>query len=117
MSNSLLPLRDTEFWWLRYGLGIIAPLALAAGSLCSLFSGHSYAIWSDRHRGIYLVPVGGEQAVLMGASYLGFAIILFANCFAQYHDKMGFYYQWILAPGALLAGGGAIWCSLIFLFQ
>ncbi len=119
MSNRQLPLSDTDFWWLRYGLGIMLPIALAAWSLYSLVSGHSYAIWSDRHHFLFLyfMPVTGEQAVIMGLAYLGMAVMLFANCYAQYHEKMGYYYQWIMAPGALLAGGGIIWCSLIVLIQ
>lgn len=115
MSNSQLPIGDTDFWWLRYGLGIAAPILLFLSGIYSVISLHSYAIWAGRGYGIHLVAVSGKQAILMGVSYMGIALALFANCYAQYHDKMGFYYQWILAPGAILAGGGIMWCSWIFL--
>jgi hypothetical protein len=116
MSNGLLPMNDTDFWWLRYGLGLALPVALAAWGAYSILTHHSYAIWAMRYR-FWFVRVEGEQAVLMGVAYIGMALMLFAHCYAQYHEKMGFYYQWLLAPGALLAGGGVMWCSWIFLFH
>jgi hypothetical protein len=114
----MLPLNDTDFWWLRYGLGIALPIVFFISGICSLVSLHSYAVWRGMGgRGIQLIPVQGEQAILMGAAYLGIAMMLFANCYAQYHEKMGFYYERILGPGAILAGGGILWCSWIFLVR
>jgi hypothetical protein len=115
MSKGLPPIADADFWWVRYAGGLVAPLLLALWGGYSVLSQHSYAIWALRAR-IRFVPVTGEQAVLMGVAYLGVGIALFANCYAQYHQKMAYYYQWILAPGALMAGGGILWCSSIFLF-
>ena len=111
---------DTNFWWVRYFCGLMLPLITIVYSIYSLIFRHSYSIWfnigiSSGSRGIWFVPVRGEQAVLMGVAYLGVAFMLFANCYAQYHEKMGYYYQWILAPGALMAGVGFFWCSWIFL--
>jgi hypothetical protein len=115
VSESQLPLNDTDFWYLRYGLGIVLPLVIAAYGIYSLVSGHSFTIWGlTGRRSLHLIPVQGEQAYLMGMTYLGIALMLFASCYAQYHEKMGFYYQWILAPGALAAGLGEAWCSWIF---
>jgi hypothetical protein len=105
---------DTNFWWLRYFCGLALPLVLIIWGIYSMISLHSYAIWALRGY-LRFVPVEGEQAVLMGVAYLGMALMLFANCYAQYHEKMGFYYQWLLAPGAILAGGGIMWCAWIFL--
>jgi hypothetical protein len=110
---------DTNFWWLRYFCGWALPLLLVFWGIHSIISLHSYAIWFNV--GVYgksliaFVPVEGKQAVLVGVAYMGIALALFANCYAQYHEKMGFYYQWILATGALLAGVGFFWCSWIFL--
>ena len=89
-----------------------------AWGIYSIITLHSYAISGTgfRYRWPHLVPVEGKQAVLMGGAYTGFALVLFANCYAQYHEKMGYYYQWLLASGALLAAGGIVWCSWIFLF-
>lgn len=116
MSNSLLPLNDTDYWCLRYVMGITLPMIFIADGLYSVLTRHSYTVWSlARH--LRVVPVQGEQAVLMGVAYLGVAIALFANCYMQYHEKMGFYSLWILALGALLAGGGELWCSWIFLVR
>ncbi|HEV3271849.1 MAG TPA: hypothetical protein VGZ93_06685 [Candidatus Methylacidiphilales bacterium] len=115
MPNRQLPLNDTDFWWLRYVLGIAVPVVLTMWGIYSIVTRHSYAIWALRYS-LRFVPVEGKQAILMGVAYLGIAIILFANCYAQYHDKMGFYYQWILAPGVIMAGGGIFWCGSIFLF-
>ena len=114
MSNSLLPMNNTDFWWIRYGLGILAPLVLAAIGLLSLYTRHSDAIWSQGRR-ITLVPVSGEQAILMGFAYIGMALMLFGNYFAQYHERMAYFYEWFTAVGAILAGGGIVWCSWIFL--
>jgi hypothetical protein len=120
MSNSQLPIGDTDFLWLRYFCGLVLPLALLVGSIYSIIFRHSYSVWfnigiSSGHRGVWFVPVQGKQAVLMGMAYLGVAGMLFANCYAQYHDKMAYHYQWILAAGALFAGVGFFWCSWIFL--
>ncbi len=115
MSNRLLPLCDTDYWWLRYVLGIAVPIVLVSCSVYSLATMHSYAIWALRYTLFRFVPVEGEQAILMGIAYLGMAMMLFANCYAQYHEKMGYFYQWIFVPGILLAGGGILWCSWIFL--
>jgi hypothetical protein len=114
--KSLLPLNDTDFWWLRYGLGVAVPAALAAWGVYSIVTLHSYAI-ARMGRGIQFIPVKGEQAALMGVAYLGMALIFFANCYAQYHEKMGFYYQWLLVPGWLLTAGGIVWCSWLFLYN
>jgi len=118
MPINQVPLGDADFWWLRYFCGLALPLVLVLWGIYSMISLHSYAIWlnagiSGRSL-IGFVPVEGKQAILMGVAYLGIALALFANCYAQYHDKMGFYYQWILAPGTILAGGGICWCSWIF---
>jgi hypothetical protein len=117
MSNRLLPLDDPGYWWLRYVLGIAAPIALLGLGLYSIMARHSYAITATRHRRviIWFVPVQGEQAILMGVAYIGIAVVLFAYCYAQYHEKLGFYYEWILAPGGILACGGILWCSWISL--
>ena len=118
MAKSEPPAYDLSFWWLRHGLGIATPIALVRGGIYSLLSLHSYAIWCDRYvRGLYFVKVDGEQAVLMGVAYLGMALTFFASCYAQYHSKMGFYYQWLVAPGIILAIGGVLWCSFIFLLH
>ena len=90
------------------------PLLVAAFGVYSLVTDHSLAVAARRFV-IFLVPVSGEQARLMGVVYLGVALMLFANFYAQYHDKTGFYYQWFLVPGALAAIMGTIWCSWIFL--
>ena len=116
MSNGLLPMGNTDFWWLRYVLGIAAPVLLTGCGIYSILARHSYAIWGLRSH-MQLVPVEGEQAVLMGAAYLGIALALFANCYAQYHEKMGYYYQWLLAAGMLAAGVSVCWCSWIFLIR
>jgi|GEM_PF-3558912 len=115
MANSQLPLNDTDFWWLRYFLGIAVPIGLFIWGLYSLVTMHSYTVWWLGRGRLNFVPVGGQQAVLMGIAYLGVAVALFAKCYAQYHERMGYFYQWILAPGMLLAGGGVVWCSWIFL--
>ena len=116
MPNSQLPVSGPDFWWLRYGLGVAVPIALAIWGAYSIATLHSYAIWCDRYvRGLDFVKVNGEQAVLMGIAYWGVALAFFASCYAQYHYKMGFYYQWLVAPGVILAIGGVLWCSLIFL--
>ena len=116
MSNSLLPMSDTDFWWLRYFMGIAVPIALSVYGIYSILTRHSYAVWGWRSH-VQFVPVEGEQAVLMGAAYLGIALALFANCYAQYHEKMGYYYQWLLAAGMLAAGVSVCWCSWIFLIR
>jgi len=111
----MLPLNDTDFWRLRYVCGVALPVAFALCGLYSMISLHSYTIWAGRGYGVHLVAVSGEPALLMGAAYIGIALVLFGNCYAQYHDKMGYYYQWIVGPGAILAGGGVIWCSWLLL--
>ena len=115
-----MPLTNTDanFWWLRFFCGLVLPIVFVACGLYSLISQHSYAVWFNAGvsgRGwITFVPVEGNQAVLMGVAYIGIAVALFANFYAQYHEKMGFYYQWLLAPGVILAGVGMSWCSWIF---
>jgi hypothetical protein len=113
MSNRLLPIGDNDFWWLRYILGLAVPIGFAGYGVYSLVTQHSYTY----ARRLGFVPVSGEQALLMGATYIGIALVLFGNCYAQYHEKMGFYYQWIVAPGALLVIGGFLWCSWLFLLR
>jgi hypothetical protein len=113
MPNSLLPIGDTDFWWLRYGLGIAAPIPLSVWGVYSIVTQHSYTYG----RRIGIIPVHGEQAVLIGLACIGFALILFSNCYAQFHKTMGFFYQWILALGVLLGGGGILWCNALFLFR
>ena len=112
---------DADFWWLRYFCGLALPFVLAVWGIYSMISLHSHAIWSNSAMSggfqVSFVPVQGKQAVVMGAAYIGMALALFANCYAQYHEKMAYYYEWILAPGAILAGGGVLWCSWIFLFR
>lgn len=117
MGNSQLPMSDTDFWWMRYFVGIFLPIVFASVGSISLFTRHSAAIWSSRGSGIQIIPVSGEQAILMGFAYIGIAMLLFAEYYAQYHERMGFYYQWIELPGAILSGGGILWCSLIFLWN
>jgi hypothetical protein len=116
MSNRLLPLNDTDFWWLRYVLGVAVPAALTAWGVYSIVTLHSYAI-GRMGRGIQFIPVKGEQAILMGVAYIGVAVMLFSNCYAQYHESMGFYYQWLLASGALMTTVGVLWCSWLFLYN
>jgi hypothetical protein len=116
MADRLPPIGNADFWWTRYGLGLAAPVILMAASLYSLISLHSYAIWGLRYS-IRFVPVEGEQAVQMGAAYFGFALMLFAQCYAQHHDRLFYGYEWILALGCFLAGGGVLWCSWIFLVR
>jgi hypothetical protein len=113
MSNRMLPLSETDFWWLRYGLGIAVPLPFIGCGIYSIVTQHSYTYL----RNVGFVPVEGKQAILMGIACIGIALSLFANCYAQYHEKMAYYYQWILGPGAILAGGGFLWCSWIFLIR
>ena len=108
-------LSETNFRLMRYGLGLAVPIGFSGYGIYSLVTQHSYAIWAMRGYGIRLVPVFSEQAMLMGAAYFGLALVLFGNCYAQYHEKMGYYYQWIVGPAALLAGGGVLWSSWIFL--
>jgi hypothetical protein len=119
MPNNQVPLGDTDFWWLRYFCGLALPVVLAIYGDYSILSLHSYAVWINAGISgkplIALIPVEGKQAILMGVAYLGIALALFANCYAQYHEKMGFYYQWILAPGVIVAGVGLFWCSWISL--
>jgi|SRR5580658_7170963 hypothetical protein len=114
MAKDKVPIYDLSFWWLRHGLGITLPLAFVLGGICSILTRHSYTIWAMRFH-VTLVAVEGEQAILMGVAYLGIALMLFAHCYAQYDEKMGFYSDRLLAAGALLAGGGILWCSWIFL--
>ena len=111
MFNRLLPLNDTDFWWLRYVLGIAVPIGLWAWGLYSIVTQNSYIYW----RRVGFVPVHGEQAILIGVASIGVALAFFAYCYAQYHEKMGFYYQWLFVPGALLAIGGYWWCNWIFI--
>jgi hypothetical protein len=111
MGNSQLPMNDTDFWWLRYVLGIAIPIALTVYGAYSIVTLHSYTYG----RRVGFIPVEGEQAMLMGIFYSSIALALFANCYAQYHEKMGNYYQWMLGTGALLAGGSFLWCWWIFL--
>ena len=107
MPNHKVPIYDLSFWWLRYSLGIAVPLALLAWGMYSIVTLHSYFI--SRYRP-FLVPLEGEQAVLIGVAYIGIALMLFANYYVQYHKTMGFYYQWLLTPGALLTIGGILGC-------
>jgi hypothetical protein len=100
--------RDADFWWLRYFCGIALPAFFGIAGACSLIFRHSYAVWAPRYS-IKFVPVEGEQAILWGIAYLGVALALFANFYMQYHDKMGFYYEWPLALGMIAAGGGIMW--------
>jgi hypothetical protein len=107
----MLPLNDTDFWWLRYGLGIALPVLIGIFGLDSIVTQHSYVLW--RRGGI--VPIHGLQAVVMGVAYLGIALMLFANCYLQYHEKGAWYYEWPLGVGALMTAVGAIWCMWIFI--
>ncbi len=111
MGNSLLPMSDTDFWWLRYGLGIGASVPFALFGAYSVITRHSYVY----QRGIGFVTVHDTQAVIIGVAYLGIALMFFANCYLQYHPKAGFYYQWPLGLGAILTIIGVGWCSWIFL--
>jgi hypothetical protein len=104
---------DADFWWLRYFCGLALPVGFMALGIYSLISLHSYSPFDARHRGIYFVSVYGRQAVAMGVAYLGLAVTLFGNCYAQYHDTMAYYYQWIAAPGALMFILGIAWCCWI----
>jgi hypothetical protein len=115
MPNRQLPLCDTDFWWLRYVCGIALPIGLAVLGLYSFISRHSFAPFDGVHRGIHFVSVYGRQAIAMGLAYLGLALILFGNCYAQYHETMGFYYQRITAPGALMFVVGMVWCVWIYI--
>jgi hypothetical protein len=100
--------RDADFWWLRYFCGLALPMFFGGAGIFSIVSRHSYAVWAPRFS-LKLVSVDGEQAILWGVVYLGMALALFANCYMQYHGKMGFYYEWPLALGAIAAGGGIMW--------
>jgi hypothetical protein len=107
----MLPLNDTDFWWLRYGLGIALPIPITLFAVYSVVMRHSYVYW--RSRG--LVPVEGTQAIVAGVAYLGIALMFFANCYLQYHEKMAYSYHWYLGAGALMATVGTLWCSWIFI--
>jgi hypothetical protein len=100
--------RDADFWWLRYFGGIVLPACLSLGGIVSIILQRSYAVWAVRFS-LKFVPVTGEQAVLWGIAFLGVALALFANCYMQYHDKMGFHYEWPLAAGIIAAAGAIIW--------
>jgi hypothetical protein len=110
MLKNKVPLYDLSFWWLQRGLGILLPSALTVAGIYSIVTHHAYFISRNQP---YYVPLRGEQAVLIGVAYIGIAVMLFANCYAPYHQKMGFYDQWLLALGAVLAGGGILWCCWI----
>jgi hypothetical protein len=109
MSNRLLPLCNTDFWWLRYFCGLALPVGFTVLGIYSLISRHSYAPIDGIHRGIYFTSVYGWQAIAMGVTYLGLALTLFGNCYAQYHEKMAYYYEWFAGPGALTLSAGFIW--------
>jgi hypothetical protein len=113
--SSQLPLNDTDFWWLRYVCGIALPIIFAAFGIYSLLTQHSLAPFDGMHRGFNFVIVHGRLALASGLTYLGLGIVLFGNCFAQYHDKMGFYYERFVGPGALMLIIGVGWCSWIYL--
>ena len=106
---------DTDFWWLRYFCGLALSLAVAILAGYSLISLHSYAPFDGRHRGIHFVSVEGTLAQAMGIMYLGIALMLFGSCYAQYQEKMAYYYQWIVLPGALMMISGIIWFFWIHL--
>jgi len=110
-SNGMLPLNDTDFWWLRYVLGVAVPIPIALFGIYSVLLRHSYVYW--RNQGF--VPVEGKQAILAGVAYLGIALMLFANCYLQYHEKMAYRYHWFLGLGAIMTAVGAVWCSWIFI--
>jgi hypothetical protein len=116
MSNRLLPLNDTDFWWLRYFCGIALPACFATFGIYSLISHHSISPIDGIHRGIYFTSVYGWQAVAMGVTYLGCALTLFGNCYAQYHEKMAYYYEWFAGTGALTVTA-AIWFLWTFFYR
>jgi hypothetical protein len=107
----MLPLNDTDFWWLRYGLGIGLPVPMALAGFYSIITQHSYVYW---RRGGF-VSIHGFQAVVMGVAYIGIALMLFANCYLQYHEKWAYHYQWHLGIGATMTAVGALWCMWIFI--
>ena len=111
---SQLPLNDTDFWWVRYVLGIALPIGLLAYGIHSLISGHSFAV-ALAVRGGYnhqmFIPVLGNEARCMGAGYLGMALALFGQCFAQYQETLGNFYEWIVAAGLVVAAIGVMSCS------
>jgi hypothetical protein len=117
MPNSQLPLNNTDFWWLRYFCGLVLALGFGLLAIYSLTSLHSYSPIDGIHRGIYFTSVYGWQAVAVGVTYLGVAFMLFGNCYAQYHEKMGYYYQWIAGTGALTFAASFIWFLCTFFYR
>jgi hypothetical protein len=106
---------DADFWWLRYFCGLVLPLGLAVLGAYSLIFLHSYAPFDGHHRDFHFVSVYGRQALAMGVAYLGLSLTLFGNCYAQYHARMVYIYQWIAGPGALMLIVGISWCSWIYI--
>ncbi|HUB67028.1 MAG TPA: hypothetical protein VL981_06040 [Candidatus Methylacidiphilales bacterium] len=119
MAQNKVPIYELSFWWSRYLGGIAVPAVFALGGICSILTRHSYVLvsrfpaFATQWMPVWM-PVEGEQAILAGVAYLGFALMFFAQCHAQYHEKMVFYSDRLLALGALLAGGGYLWCLWIF---
>jgi hypothetical protein len=111
----MLPQSDTDFWWMRYGLGVIAPLVSTAWGLCSIVTQHSYVLLRRGPSVLAFMPVHGLQAILVGIAFLGLALALFSNFYGQYHEKMAYYYQWPMACGLVLMIGGSLWSSWIFI--
>jgi hypothetical protein len=107
----MLPLNDTDFWWLRYGLGLALPVPMALFGAYSIVARHSYVYWLRSG----LVPVHGTQAVFAGVAYLGLALMFFSNCYLQYDEKAGFHYGWPLALGAIMTAVGALACMWLFI--
>jgi hypothetical protein len=107
----MLPLSDTDFWWLRYGLGIALPVPVALFGIYSIVLQHSYFYL----RRVGFVPLHGLQAVVAGVMYLGIALMLFSNCYLQYHEKWAWYFQWPLGLGGAMTAVGAFWCMWIFI--
>ena len=113
MAKDQIPIGEADFWWMRHGLGIALPAALILWGLYSIISQQSYMI---SIRPIALIPVQGEQAVLMGIASLGGALACFFSCYGQYHEKMGWYYQWPATVGMLIMASGILWCGALHIF-
>jgi len=103
---------DAKFARLKYGCGLIVPAVLSLWGLFCIVTRLSYIPWRDSgSQSIRITTIHGEAAIAFGIAFIGMAVAFFGEYYAQYHNRMGFYYQRYLGAGVITFLFGSFWCA------
>lgn len=102
-------------WWSKILLGLVVPAGLLIVLVYCITADTAFVPTVQGYRRIGIQPVSGLQATLMMIVYACLAVASFAYGYARHHERLGYFYDKVLAIALLGAGVCTVWCSILLL--